>query len=121
MIGANTLGGVTFGIETTGNTGVPDFPDNVIYNKVDIPYANPGRTNLQQGGKKQLGTLQLTIVVEASAWAQFVAKAGAGSIALQWASKLGRASRAVRLMAIEDKRQFPDAVAHWRARITLEG
>lgn len=120
-IGGNTFGGVTFGIETSGSAGVPDFPIQTIYAKKDIPYAGgAGRTNLQRAGKRQIAPLQLTIIVHADDYAGFAAKVNAGAQTLVWATTLARASRSAYLMIVDDPRQFPGA-DFWRLRATFEG
>lgn len=118
-IGTNTFKGITFGIETTGNQGVPDFPDEYLYTKRDAPYAD--LTVLQYSGKRQIGALDLTVIVHEDDWAAFKGAGGFASGTFVWGSTIGRTSRTgVRLLNITNARQFPGD-EFWRATAKFEG
>jgi hypothetical protein len=119
--GTNTFKGVTFGIETTGNQGVPDFSDEHIYAKRDAPYATSNATTLQYGGKKSILAIDLVVIVHEDDWAAFRGAAGFTAGTLVWSSQLSRSNRTgVRLLGITNARQFPGD-EFWRATAKFEG
>lgn len=120
--GHNTFKGVTFGVETDGNTGVPDFPDEYLYAKRDIPYAGGfGITNIQSAGKRQIGAIDLRVMVSDDDWESFKSTAGMTPGSLVWSANLSRPTRTgVRLLTITNQRQFVQG-GYWLASARFEG
>lgn len=116
--GTNTYKGVTFGIVTTGDQGVPDFSQEHIYAKRDAPYS--GTTTLQYSGKRSTVAIDLVVMVHDDDWAAFKAAAGSSAGTLVWSSRLGRSNSTCRLLNIANIRQFPES-EHWRATARFEG